>query len=282
VEIEEPLNRWVLHPIAAWLVELLAPTGVTPNAVSVIGVVMMAGACACYARLAWPWGPLLGLGFHLAWHVFDGADGQLARRTGKSSPIGEIVDGVCDHVSHVILYFVLALMLQPAIGGWAWFWAAFSGVSRAAQAMSYESARRSYRRWVYGVSWIRQDVGKAAAAGAAGRFGAGLAGLYLAAARWVRADDAEIDAAMARLSASPSTATAARRLYQVEMQSQVKRASWLSTNWETIGVFLSLMIFRSPLQFLVFQAIALNSWMLWGVAQQRLSYRKLLGRLATL
>ena len=58
---------------------------------------------------------------------------------------------------------------------WAWFWAWTSGLSRAAQAMSYESARRNYRRWVYGVSWIRQDVDKAAEEGAIGRIGAALA-----------------------------------------------------------------------------------------------------------
>jgi hypothetical protein len=174
------------------------------------------------------------------------------------------------------------LMLQPSIGGWAWFWAATSGISRAAQAMSYESARRNYRRWVYGLNWIRQDVGKAANAGPAGRIGAALASLYLWAAQWVRADDSEIEAVMARLSAAPRSAAAARALYQEKIKAKVKQASWLSTNWETLGVFASLMLFRSPLEFLVFQAVALNLWMVWCVAQQRHTYRRLLPQLERL
>lgn len=281
LEIEEPLNRWVFHPIAAALVEVLAPTGISPNTVSVLGVVMMAAACACYAGLAWPWSALVGLIFHLAWHVFDGADGQLARRTGKSSPLGEIVDGVCDHVSHVILYVTLALILQPQLGVWAWAASAVSGVARALQAMSYETTRRNYRRWVYGVSWIRQDVGKAARTGRAGRAGAALAGLYLAAARWVRADDAAIDAAMARLMSDERKAAAARALYQGEMRTQVKRASALSTNWETLGVAASILA-GSPIWFLIFQAVVLNAVMAWCVAGQARSYARLMPQLEAL
>jgi phosphatidylglycerophosphate synthase len=282
LEIEEPLNRYVVHPISAALVELLAPTAITPNMVSVLGVVMMAAACACYAGLAWPWNALIGLLFHVAWHVFDGADGQLARRTGKSSPIGEIVDGVCDHVAHVILYVVIALVLQPTMGPWAFVASAVSGFSRAAQAMSYETTRRNYRRWVYSVNWIRQDVGKAARAGGPfGRAGAALAGLYLAAARWVRADDARIDALMARLVADERKAPTARALYQGEMQGQVKRASWLSTNWETLGVAASFLA-GSPLWFLLFQAAALNAVMAWSVSSQTRSYARLAPKLEAL
>ncbi len=237
-EIEELLNRRFVHPLSRVLVDLLIPTGITPNAVSVLGVVMMCAACACYGLLAWPLGPLLGFVFHVGWHVFDGADGQLARRTGRSSPIGEIVDGVCDHVSHVVLYVTLALILVPRIGGWALALAAVSGGSRALQSMCYETARRSYRRWMYDVSWIRQDLGRAGAqaAGGAGRAGVFLAGLYLRLSSLVRADDGAVDAAMARALAGPAgQADRARALYRREALPLVKRAQWLSANYENSG-----------------------------------------------
>jgi phosphatidylglycerophosphate synthase len=284
LEIEEPLNRWFFHPIAAALVEVLVPTGISPNAVSVIGVVNMALACACYALLPWPTGPLIGLVFHLGWHIFDGADGQLARRTGKSSPMGEIIDGICDHVSHIILYLTLGHMLALQIGApLAWTIAVASGFSRALQAMSYESARRSYRRWVHGVNWIRQDVDKAAKEGRAGRLGASLASGYLAIATLVRADDHRIEQVMARAaSAGPETAAAARALYQQEMRPRVLRAFWLSTDYETLGVFATLLVWRSPLEFLLFQALALNLWMAWCVEGQRRSYRRLIPQIEAL
>jgi phosphatidylglycerophosphate synthase len=281
MEIEEPLNRWFVHPMSRAIVAVLAPTPVTPNMVSVMGVVMMALACACYALMPWPVGPLAGLVFHIGWHVFDGADGELARRTGKSSPIGEIVDGVCDHVSHLILYLTLGAILARSLGGWAWPIALVSGLSRGLQAISYETARRNYRRWVYGVSWIRQDVDKAAKAGAGGRIGAFLAGLYLKLSVLVRADDSQIEEIMGRLASEPGKAAAARALYREEELRLVKRASWLSTNWETAGVFLS-MLAGSPVWFLVLQAVGLNLFMAWCVASQARSYRRLLPRLQAL
>ena len=281
LEIEEPLNRWFFHPLSGALVELLVPTGISPNTVSVIGVVMMACACGCYAAIERPWGPVLGVLFHIGWHVFDGADGQLARRTGRSSPMGEIVDGICDHLSHLILYVTLGVILSRSMGAWAWPVTIISGASRALQSMSYETARRSYRHWVYGVNWIRQDVGKAAKSGGAGPAGAALASLYLVLSRWVSADDHALDEAMGGLVADDGKAAAARALYQAQEQILVKRASWLSTDFETIGVFLSLMA-GSALYFLAFQATALNLVMAWCVASQVRSYAALIPKLRAL
>src|SRR6185503_7037945 len=123
-----------------------------------------------------------------------------ARRTGRSSPIGEIVDGVCDHLSHLVLYLTLGFILAGQIGPWGWALTVVSAASRAFQAACYETQRRTYRRWVYGVNWIRQDLGKAeAAAKTGGKLGVRLAGIYLGMSRWVRADDSRVEAALARI-----------------------------------------------------------------------------------
>ena len=285
LEIEEPLNRHLVHPTARALVTLLIPTGITPNAVSALSVVMMALACACYALLPWPGGAFAGLLFHFLWHVFDGADGDLARRTGKSSPVGEIVDGVCDHLSHLILYLTLGALLAHQVGPWGWALTVVSGASRAFQAVCYETARRTYRRWVYGVNWIRQDLAKADAEtqpGGAGKLGVRLAAIYLGASAWVRADDSRIEALMAEiLPKGGAHAAQARALCQAECRPLVKRASWLSTNWETIGVFLTILA-GSPLYFLAFQAVAINLVMAAVVIGQKRSYARLEPRLEAL
>ena len=280
LEIEEPLNRYLVHPTARALVTLLIPTGISPNAVSALSVVMMSLACACYALLPWPVGAFAGLVFHFLWHVFDGADGDLARRTGRSSPVGEIVDGVCDHLSHVILYVTLGAILagQPGIGAWGWALIAVSGASRAFQAACYETARRTYRRWAYGVNWIRQDLAKAdaeAKPGGAGKIGVWLAGIYLGASALVRADDSRVEALLgAILPAGGAKAAQARALCQAEIRPLVKRASWLSTNWETVGTFLT-MLAASPLYFLLFQAVAINLVMVGVVMGQKRRYARL-------
>jgi hypothetical protein len=94
-ELQDPLNYYLYHPLAWQLARGLAHTPVTPNMVSVFGGLMVVAAGIVYANLAWPVGAALGMALHMGWHVVDGADGDLARMTGRSSPIGEMVDGVC-------------------------------------------------------------------------------------------------------------------------------------------------------------------------------------------
>ena len=92
-ELQDALNRRVYHPLARALARRLHPTGVSPHAVSIAGMLLVWGAAHAYTRMGWPEGVLIGFALHLLWHVVDGADGDLARLTGKSSPMGELVDG---------------------------------------------------------------------------------------------------------------------------------------------------------------------------------------------
>lgn len=154
-ELEDPLNRWIYHPLAGRLARLLRPTVVTPNAVSFLGMVTIVAAAGAYSWLAWPVGGLVGLLLHMSWHVLDGADGDLARMTGKASANGELVDGVCDYAGHVVLYIALAAILDDRIGIWAWVLSTAAGASHIVQNNHYEAMRRSYLWWAYGVPWLR-------------------------------------------------------------------------------------------------------------------------------
>ena len=154
-ELRDPLNRFVYHPLAGRLARWLARGPVSPNAVSVAGMLLVWGAAAAYTRLDWPAAFLVGFALHLSWHVLDGADGELARLTGKASPTGELVDGVCDYAGHVVLYLALAAMLDDQLGGWAWLLAAAAGASHIAQTNHAESQRRAYLWWAYGIPWLK-------------------------------------------------------------------------------------------------------------------------------
>ena len=155
-EMHDALNRHLYHPLAARLARLLLPTGVSPNAVSVAGMLAIWAAAWCYANLAWPGGALLGFGLLLLWHILDGTDGDLARLSGKASATGELVDGLCDHVGQIVLYLVLASILDDQLGGWAWALAVAAGASHIVQSNHAESQRRSYLWWAYGVPWLKQ------------------------------------------------------------------------------------------------------------------------------
>ena len=127
-EMEDWLNGRVYHPLADRLADLLVPTGITPNMVSSPAGCWSSPPAFLYVGLPWPVSALLGFAVHAFWHVFDGADGDLARRTGKSRRSGELVDGVCDYTGHIILYVMLAASLDDCrLGGWAWALAARLG-----------------------------------------------------------------------------------------------------------------------------------------------------------
>ena len=117
-ELQDALNFHLYHPLAWQLARRLANTPVSPNMVSLAGGALVVAAAVAYAQPWWPISALLGLAFHMGWHVLDGADGDLARITGKSSPMGEMVDGLCDYLSHIVLYLVLGALLAAQIGGW--------------------------------------------------------------------------------------------------------------------------------------------------------------------
>ncbi|HVQ09301.1 MAG TPA: CDP-alcohol phosphatidyltransferase family protein [Allosphingosinicella sp.] len=154
-ELQDPLNFYLYHPLAARLARLLRPTGISPNMVSVMSLVALIAAALAFTGLAWPANALTGFAFMLAWHVIDGADGDLARMTGRASVTGELVDGVCDYAGNVILYFAFVFMLDDWIGAWAWILAVVAGVSHVVQTNHAETQRRLYLWRAYGVPWLR-------------------------------------------------------------------------------------------------------------------------------
>ncbi len=253
VEIEEFTNRYLVHPASRALVDRLIATPVTPNQVSVASVFLAAAGAACYAWAAWPWGPIAGLACFFAWHVLDGADGDLARRTARASTSGELVDGICDHVSQGLLYVALAIVLGRSLGGWAWAIAA--AACHFVQANAYETGRKTYRRWVYGATWMRQNPDSLARTDAVR---GALAGAYLWVSGLANPGEARIEAAMGpRLAEGAASAEAARALYRRLYAPLVKASSVLGGNTRTLAAFASLLA-GAPLWFFAFEIVILN------------------------
>ena len=259
-EIEEWSNRRLVHPLSRALVRALIPTGIAPNAVSALGTVMAALAGSAFVLLPWPASAGVGAAFLLGWHVFDGADGDLARRTGRASPNGELVDGICDHLGQAAVYIAFAVMLWPTLGPWALVLPTAAGVSRMVQASAYEGCRRNYRRWVYGARWIRQTLPtlEGTAKGPLDRLKIALARLYVTVSAGASADDRGVEAAMARaLAPGGEAAAAARALYQARFQPLVKRASGLSANYRSLAMVVAVLA-GAPILFPLWEIVALN------------------------
>jgi phosphatidylglycerophosphate synthase len=260
-ELEDSLNRFVYHPLAARLARLLARTPITPNAVSVAGALMVWVAAFAYTQLAWPVGVALGLFFHCLWHVLDGADGDLARLTGKASPFGEMVDGACDYAAHSLLYVALAAVLDDQLGIWAWLFGLAAAASHSLQTNHAETQRRSYLWWAYGVPWLKHtkaadQAGIAERGWLGGAFG-WLAGRYLAVANRMAPWATVIDGAVQAARSDPRRVERIRRLVRRSWRGALKLEKVVGANPRTIILGVS-MALGSPIWFFLAETVLLN------------------------
>lgn len=281
-ELQDSLNRYLYHPLAARLARLLKPTGIHPNAISVAGMLLVWAATWSYTMLPWPQGVLIGFGLHLLWHVVDGADGDLARLTGKSSPTGELVDGVCDYTGHTVLYFALAALLGAQIGWIAWPIAALAGASHIAQTNHAETQRRSYLYWAYGVPWLKH-------AKAAGdevfqerswftqTFG-WMARDYLKLGEVMMPSGAPLDAAVAAAAGDRRRTARIRRLTRRAWRRSLALEKAVGPNPRTLILGAS-MALGSPLWYFLAEIVLLNLLLAVSVAHHNEVGRKLLARI---
>ncbi len=272
-ELQGFLNRTIYHPAARRLATMLVPTPVTPNMVSVFGAAMVVTAGILYAWVGTPLAIAIGFALHLLWHVVDGADGDLARMSGRASPRGEVVDGMCDYLGHTALYLTLASALDDSIGAIAWVLAVSAGVSRAVQSVFAESSRRTYQWWAYGVPWIQQNKNAATGAGGA------LARLYLAAASLLNGATARVNTLVASAEVDPAERQRIARLARESGPGFLAIPAVLGANPRTIMLGVS-MIAGSPLWFFIVEATILNVVLVAGVLRQHAQCRRLVSLVA--
>ncbi|HEY0147998.1 MAG TPA: CDP-alcohol phosphatidyltransferase family protein [Allosphingosinicella sp.] len=253
-ELEDGLNRFVYHPLSHGIARLLRHTPVTPNMVSVSSFLSIVAAAAAYTTLPLPQSVAIGLGFHILWHILDGADGDLARLSGRTSPLGEVIDGICDYAGHVILYTALAFYA----GGWCWVVTPLAAASRILQANHIESVRRTYLWRAYGVPWIGQT--KASVEGSSVL--SGLTSLYVAVGAWLNPRSEEADRAFAARgeAAYPLARSIGRRALAFQ--------EWLGPNRRTLLLGLSMAV-GSPLWFFLVEATIFNILLVASVRRQR-------------
>jgi CDP-diacylglycerol--glycerol-3-phosphate 3-phosphatidyltransferase len=98
-------TRWITEPIARFFIRL----GVSPNHVTLLGVLLMAGVAALlalgYLRVA---GLLMLVGAGA-----DGVDGVMARLLGRPSRFGAFFDSTMDRYSEALALFGLFIYFLP-------------------------------------------------------------------------------------------------------------------------------------------------------------------------
>lgn len=98
-------SRWINRPAGRVLAAIGHQLGLTPNLVTAISALCTASALVLLIMVPpIPWlGPLLAVMLMLGF-ALDSADGQLARLTGRTSPLGEWLDHVVDAAKMVCLH----------------------------------------------------------------------------------------------------------------------------------------------------------------------------------
>jgi len=283
-EIEEWTNLFVIHPLSLAGARFFARFGVHPNAVSLSGMVCGVGAGVAYHHYDLLSGTLFGFGLMVGWHVLDGADGQVARLTGRSSELGKILDGFSDHVAFAAVYLGLATSLFPTMGWWAWLLAVGAGVSHFLQSTAYEFQRQAYDYWGRGKMASRPETPHAyeprlaRMSGVQRMFGR-LHLAYLRVQRRVVVLDSQFEATLEkRLRAAPEE-DPVRTLYRQANADLVRRWSILCSNYRTIAIFLACLL-AQPVAFFLFEVVVLNAALLALSRMQRKRHRLLSDRLA--
>ena len=247
--IEDLSNRWLIHPLSERLVRLARALDLTPNQLSCLG--LACGLAAALFYLHTPGAPFAIGGFlcMAAWHVFDGADGRLARLTGQTSAFGRVIDGLCDHLVFTAIYLALAWTLSAR--GWgleAFGLALAAGLSHAVQAAGYEARRQRHQRRAQGLAPTAIEAG------------GGLERLYGFAQRLADVSPSPFDSVLADRRLTPDERANVLRL----SARHVRLWSALNANNRTLAIFLFALAGRPEFYFL-YELLVLNALYALGV-----------------
>ena len=262
-EIEEVTNLYFIHPLASRLTPFLAKMHIHPNAVSVAGMLFGILAGVSYSFYQEPRCAVAGFVLMIAWHVMDGADGQLARLTHSQSQTGKVLDGICDYVTFTAVYTGLAVTLGRHYGNGIWVLVVTAGLCHAVQAAAYEVQRQEYEVW----GWGRKSKGlrapqapprDARPASLAGRLSDRLHRFYEWGQCLVAGGAVKFHQTLAAaLEVQPERAAAIRLRYRKVFAPPVRRWAVLSSNYRTLGIFVCALS-QAPLYYFWFEIIGFN------------------------
>lgn len=146
---EEKLDIFVFRPLAHPFAVVAAKLGMTPNAVSVLGMLTgIAGGWFFQYQAAMR--VLPGVVLFCLRNVLDYADGQLARMTGTGTKYGYYFDGLCDYAAYVSVYVFAAVGIWPEYGAWSLALMVGAGVSAGLHSPLLDFYKHEYMYWAVG------------------------------------------------------------------------------------------------------------------------------------
>jgi phosphatidylglycerophosphate synthase len=108
---DQLFNAYVMRPLAAVVVAVLAPTRVTPNQLTLLNLFVFVGSTALFVAMPSWEGGLVAVLVLEASYLFDCADGMLARFRKTASQTGHLFDFFTDESKAVLLAACLGVRL---------------------------------------------------------------------------------------------------------------------------------------------------------------------------
>lgn len=156
-DTEEWLDIHFTRPLGLMWANLFNRFNVHPNVVTLLSIVLgaAAGVMFYYPDLLHTMAGIL----LLVWaNLYDSADGQLARMTGKKTMWGRVLDGFAGDVWFFAIYAAICLRLTPEWGIWIWLLAAASGfIFHAKQCQLADYYRNIHLYFIKGKSGSELD-----------------------------------------------------------------------------------------------------------------------------
>ncbi|XP_002120852.2 choline/ethanolaminephosphotransferase 1 [Ciona intestinalis] len=117
----------VMQVFWRWLIELF-PMWIAPNMITIIGLIvnivcsfLLMWYCPTATETAPSWVYFINCIGLFIYQALDAIDGKQARRTGSSTPLGELFDHGCDSVSCVFVALASSISMQLGDHTWVMF-----------------------------------------------------------------------------------------------------------------------------------------------------------------
>ena len=158
IEAEELIDLFIFRPIGFIFVKAIMPLPLTPNHIS-----LLAAFCGVIAGVFYGFGTIeqvfnAGL-FYLVYYILDISDGQLARLKKNGTPLGRIIDGFADYITHIAVYIGLGTGII-AMGGeisYTWFVVGAALISMLIHAALMDYFRNRYMAYAKDLNSIYGD-----------------------------------------------------------------------------------------------------------------------------
>lgn len=133
LDTEEFIDIHFYRPIGYRWALLFNKFDISPNSVTIASIFIgvAAGICFYFQDLTIN---ILGMLLLIWANSYDSADGQLARMTGKKTPLGRMLDGGAGEIWFITIYAAICLRLTPEWGIWIWILGAITGYCHSKQA----------------------------------------------------------------------------------------------------------------------------------------------------